>query len=145
MKAQNLATGGSVQRCIIFTSLFRRPHKPNLGEVKSIRRLVWEVIHKNLGRFTLVFAIVQISLGVFLAVAHTGVWATWFGYVCFLVLAYIVAEINKRCKDMSNYETKGTMNSANSAKRYILRSPHYGISIKDPNCYDNAAALESEG
>ena len=105
--------------------------------------MVWEVCHRLLGRGALLLALVQISLGVFLAVSHKIVWATWFGYVGVIVLFYIIAELNKKCKDTSSYETKGPSSDQNN-KRYILRNSAYGISSKGPHCYENPA-LESEG
>ena len=37
---------------------------------KSIRRSVWRFLHKNLGRATLLLALVNISLGLFMALSH---------------------------------------------------------------------------
>lgn len=72
-----------------------RPHFSK-DEDKSTVRQIWEFIHKRLGRLALIFAQINISLGMFLAVVPTVVFAVWFGYLGVWLLLFFVMEIVKR-------------------------------------------------
>ena len=50
-------------------------------------------MHKLAGRAALLFALVNISLGVFMAVMPLAAWAAWFGLLGVLILLYIGMEI----------------------------------------------------
>ncbi|KAK6191787.1 hypothetical protein SNE40_003381 [Patella caerulea] len=69
-----------------------RPHKTQPDESKTFRRRLWECVHHFGGRAGLILALVNISLGVFLAVTDQLIWSLWFGYLCAIVLVYILAE-----------------------------------------------------
>ncbi len=83
-----------------------RPHKPEDGAEKTTKRFIWEFLHKNIGRLALLIAIVQISMGLFLALAHTAIWALWYAYVILLIICYIVAEVFKICKGMNGSQSQ---------------------------------------
>ena len=83
-----------------------RPHKPDDGAEKTTKRFIWELLHKNIGRLALLIAIIQISMGLFLALAHTAIWALWYAYVILLILSYIVAEVYKICKGMNTGQSQ---------------------------------------
>lgn len=65
---------------------------------KNARRIIWEFLHTWLGRGSLVLALINISLGLFLALSHAAIIYTWFGYVVVVVFAYFVAETTGKCK-----------------------------------------------
>lgn len=58
-----------------FCSISSRPHK---SEPKSLERKIWEIFHINAGRLALVLALINTSLGVFLAVVPYAAWVAWF-------------------------------------------------------------------
>lgn len=62
-----------------------------------LRRL-WEFSHKFMGRSTLILALINISLGMFLAVVPTAVFAVWFGYLGAWVVLFFIMEIVKHRK-----------------------------------------------
>jgi sensor histidine kinase YesM len=53
----------------------------------------WRIIHRILGAIVLMLGIVNISLGVFLAVLPLAVWVIWFVYMSILILILITMEI----------------------------------------------------
>ncbi len=61
-----------------------------------MKRTVWEWLHKITGRLTLVLALANITLGLFLGLASLALWATWLGYLGVIILAYVIAEITLR-------------------------------------------------
>lgn len=69
-----------------------RPHKHPDG-TKSTGRFIWELFHKNIGRLGLILALINISLGLLLAVTPLGVWATWFALLGLFIVLYVVMEI----------------------------------------------------
>lgn len=69
-----------------------RPHKHPDG-TKSTGRVIWELFHKNIGRLGLILALINISLGLLLAVTPVGVWATWFALLLLFIILYVVMEI----------------------------------------------------
>ncbi|XP_062595774.1 uncharacterized protein LOC134257148 [Saccostrea cucullata] len=72
-----------------------RPHRPEEGEKKTLKRRIWELFHHNIGRVAVALALVNISLGVFLALAHTAVWALWFVYLIIIILVFLFFELLK--------------------------------------------------
>ncbi|XP_069132521.1 kelch domain-containing protein 4-like [Argopecten irradians] len=70
-----------------------RGKRPDVGETRSTRRKIWELIHHFSGRVAVLLALVNISLGVFFAVARTAVWALWYAYFAFLLVVVLIAEI----------------------------------------------------
>ena len=70
-----------------------RPHKHPDG-TKSTGRVIWELFHKNIGRLGLILALINISLGLLLAVTPVGVWATWFALLGLFIILYVVMEIH---------------------------------------------------
>ena len=78
--------------------LCRRPHKKE-GDDQTIVRRVWEFCHKFLGRSALILAQINISLGMFLAVVPTAVFAVWFGYLGVWVVLIIFMNIRKRRRE----------------------------------------------
>ncbi|XP_031558496.1 cytochrome b561 and DOMON domain-containing protein At3g07570-like [Actinia tenebrosa] len=72
-----------------------RPHKFPDGS-RTIKRIIWEWYHKLAGRAALILALINISLGVFLAVMPTVAWALWFGYLGLVCLTYIAMEVKLR-------------------------------------------------
>jgi hypothetical protein len=53
----------------------------------------WRIIHRLLGSLVLALGLINISLGVFLAVLPLPVWVIWYIYMSFLVLILIAMEI----------------------------------------------------
>lgn len=80
------------QKCFLF--LFRsRPHAPKANEIKTKGRFIWELFHKNLGRLALFLALINISLGFFLALVPSAVWAVWFVLLGLYIIAHITMEV----------------------------------------------------
>ena len=85
---------------------FSRPHPTDENGIKSKGRFVWEIFHKNLGRLGLILALINIGLGLLLAVVPTAVWAVWFALLGVFVIVYLVMEIRlqmteKRAKSVT--------------------------------------------
>ena len=117
-----------------------RPHLPEAGETKSVKRVVWEFVHKYNGRGALILALFNISLGVFLAVTSLLLWSLWFAYLGVLVLVYFFAPCNKKCATPATPAP-----TAGPSGKYILRDkPANGLFSDKHHAYDNGA-LESEG
>ncbi|XP_078331514.1 uncharacterized protein LOC111130385 [Crassostrea virginica] len=72
-----------------------RPHRPDQGEKTPLKRRIWELFHHNIGRVAVALALVNISLGVFLALAHTAVWALWFVYLIIVIIVFVFFELLK--------------------------------------------------
>ncbi|XP_058949636.2 uncharacterized protein [Pocillopora verrucosa] len=72
-----------------------RPHKHPDGS-RSTGRVIWELVHKNIGRLGLILALINISLGLLLAVAPVAAWAVWFALLGTFVIAYLVMEFRLR-------------------------------------------------
>jgi hypothetical protein len=53
----------------------------------------WRLIHRILGSIVLILGIINISLGVFLAVLPLAVWVIWYIYMSILVIVLIIMEI----------------------------------------------------
>jgi hypothetical protein len=53
------------------------------------------LFHHNIGRVAVVLALINISLGVFLALAHTAIYVLWFVYFFIVVLVFVFFEILK--------------------------------------------------
>lgn len=71
---------------------FSRPHKHADG-TRTTGRLIWELFHKNVGRLGLILALINITLGLFLAVAPVEAWAVWFALLVTFVILYVAMEI----------------------------------------------------
>ena len=71
---------------------FSRPHKHADG-TRTTGRFIWEIFHKNVGRICLILALINISLGLFLAVAPVEAWAVWFALLGTFVILYVVMEV----------------------------------------------------
>lgn len=71
-------------------SLYSRPHKVDPPPRK---RVFWEYWHKFGGRILLLLALINITLGLLLVVAPTGVWATWIVIFVLIAIAYGVMEV----------------------------------------------------
>ena len=86
--------------CLLNVSNYfcRRPHKQD-GADQTIIRRIWEFCHKFLGRSALILAQINISLGMFLAVVPTAVFAVWFGYLGVWVFLFIFMENWKRRRE----------------------------------------------
>lgn len=72
-----------------------RPHRPAEGEKTPLKRRIWELFHHNIGRVAVALALINISLGVFLALAHRAVWALWFVYLIVVILVFVFFELLK--------------------------------------------------
>ena len=83
-------------RDMIVWFLFSRPAEPKEGEKPKLWRRIWQISHKFTGRLSLLLALINISLGLFVSLAHKAIWITWFVYIGVVVVAYIVAEIYSR-------------------------------------------------
>ena len=59
-------------------------------------RAFWEIWHRWSGRLVLLCGVINITLGLFLAVAPYLVWILWLAYVGLWLVIFIVAEIVKR-------------------------------------------------
>ena len=68
-----------------------RPHKTD--EPPTMKRKIWEIFHKNAGRLALLLALINISLGVFLAVVPRGAWIVWFVILALWVTVVVIMEI----------------------------------------------------
>jgi hypothetical protein len=55
--------------------------------------MIWEIYHINAGRLALLLALINISLGVFLAVVPYTAWVIWFVMFALWVTVLIVMEI----------------------------------------------------
>jgi len=53
----------------------------------------WRIIHRSLGSLVLALGLINISLGVFLAVLPLAVWVIWYIYMSILVIIIIALEI----------------------------------------------------
>ena len=93
--------------------------------------------HRFLGRVALALGLVNISLGVFLGLAHIIVWAVWFAYLCLALLIYFVAETNSKFEGQPYGEQYIT-------HKYNIRGAQHGLIMDDKSAFDNAT-LESEG
>lgn len=69
--------------------------RPHIGEKY---REIWSFFHKNLGRSALVLALVNITLGLFMAVVVEAVWIIWFIILSGFVVTYLVFEFKLRTK-----------------------------------------------
>jgi len=69
-----------------------RPHKKADG-TRTRGRFIWELFHKNVGRLGLILALINITLGLFLAVAPVEAWAVWFALLGTFVLLYLAMEV----------------------------------------------------
>lgn len=80
----------------VFTNLcmfvFSRPHKHEDG-TRTTGRFIWEIFHKNVGRLGLILALINITLGLFLAVAPVAAWAVWFALLGTFVILYVAMEV----------------------------------------------------
>lgn len=72
-----------------------RPHRPAEGEKTPLKRRIWELVHHNIGRVAVALALINISLGVFLALAHKAVWVLWFIYLIVVILVFVFFELLK--------------------------------------------------
>ena len=71
-------------------SYSRRPHKT---DPKTLKRIIWEIYHINAGRIALILALINISLGVFLAVVPYNAWVIWFVMFAVWVAILIFMEV----------------------------------------------------
>ena len=53
---------------------------------------LWTYLHRLFGRLALVLGVVNISLGVFVALARRAIWITWYVYLGVVVVALVVGE-----------------------------------------------------
>lgn len=53
----------------------------------------WRIIHRILGALVLTLGLINVSLGVFLAVLPLPVWVTWYVYMSILVIVLVALEI----------------------------------------------------
>ncbi|KAI6650891.1 Cytochrome b561 and DOMON domain-containing protein [Oopsacas minuta] len=75
-----------------------RPHiEP--GKKPTIKRLIWSYFHIYAGRFALLLAIINITLGLFLILAPDYIWGIWFAMLISYAILYIVFEIIKQYYD----------------------------------------------
>ena len=58
-----------------------------------MKRKIWEIYHINAGRLALLLALINISLGVFLAVVPYAAWVVWFVMFAIWITILIVMEI----------------------------------------------------
>ena len=86
-----------------------RPHK---SDPKTLKRKIWEIYHINAGRFTLLLALINISLGVFLAVVPYTAWVAWFVMFALWIAVLIVMEIRLQYK--RHYSGDGQMMEMNN-------------------------------
>jgi membrane protein implicated in regulation of membrane protease activity len=63
-----------------------------------MKRMIWEIYHINAGRLALVLALINISLGVFLAVVPYTAWLIWFVMFALWVAVLIVMEVRLQYK-----------------------------------------------
>ena len=75
-----------------------RPHIEK-GKKPSLKRLIWSYFHIYSGRFALILALINITLGLFLILAPTYIWSTWFAMLIALAMLYIIFEIAKQYYD----------------------------------------------
>ncbi|XP_060068247.1 uncharacterized protein LOC132548400 [Ylistrum balloti] len=70
-----------------------RGKRPEKGEIKTLRRKIWEILHHFSGYIAIVLAVVNISLGLFFAIAKTEIWSLWYSYLALLLIFILIAEI----------------------------------------------------
>lgn len=75
--------------------IYSRPHRPAEGEKTQLKRRIWELFHHNIGRIAVVLGLINISLGVFLALSHMAIWILWFIYFIVIILVFVFFEILK--------------------------------------------------
>ena len=86
-----------------------------MGETKSTSRFLWELWHKLSGRLALLFALINITLGLSLAVASEPLRIIWYVYLGFVISLYIVFEMKlssekcnqKNCSSSSEFDDIG--------------------------------------
>jgi len=76
-----------------------RPAPPKDGEKPTLWRRIWEISHRFTGTIAVLLSFINISLGLFLSVAKTGLWISWFSYLGLIIAAFVVAEIRLRIKN----------------------------------------------
>ena len=76
-------------------SCHSRPHKREDGS-RSKWRVIWEWYHKLLGRLGLLLALINISLGLFLAVVPQAAWIAWYVILVLFVALYVIMEVRLR-------------------------------------------------
>ena len=99
----NIFTSRWIYDMVIEKKCFRRPHK-NLEEPKSTTRFVWELWHKISGRIALLLGLINITLGIFLALAAFEIQILWYIYLIILLIMYIVFEILRYLKTTKQVE-----------------------------------------
>ena len=77
---------------------FFRPHIEK-GKKPTLKRLIWSYFHIYSGRFALILALINITLGLFLILAPNSIWGLWFSIVIAFVILYIIFEIVKQFYD----------------------------------------------
>lgn len=83
---------------------------------------MWRISHRVLGALVLALGLVNISLGVFLAVLPLPVWIIWYIYLGFLVLLLIGMEIVAMTRRGHTGKGKSTKLTGKRAKKtYVLR------------------------
>ena len=79
--------------------IYSRPAPPKDGEKPTLWRRIWEISHRFTGTIAVLLSFINISLGLFLSVAKTGLWISWFSYLGLIIAAFVVAEIRLRIKN----------------------------------------------
>uniref|UniRef100_A0A8W8NHS3 Cytochrome b561 domain-containing protein n=1 Tax=Magallana gigas TaxID=29159 RepID=A0A8W8NHS3_MAGGI len=73
-------------------NVLARPRLPSEGEKTPFKRRILELFHHNIRRVAVALALINISLGVFLALA---VWALWFVFLIVVILVFVFFELLK--------------------------------------------------
>lgn len=81
-----------------------------LNQVQSVGIHAWRIVHRLMGSLILALGLVNVSLGVFLAVLPLPVWVVWFVYMSLLVITLVVVEI-KAIRDHGAIRKSGSLKS----------------------------------
>ena len=78
-----------------YLSDFSRHPKPEADGSKTLKRRLWEIVHRLGGRTALLLAMINITLGLALAEASPPVWTAWQVYFIWLGCSYLCAEVGR--------------------------------------------------
>ena len=106
--------------------LYRRPKKPRPEERKGVARTVWQFVHRFGGRVSLLLALANGSLGIFLAVCSLPIIIAWHAWVGLLLFLCLVGEFIRCCTRVRR-KGKGGPRQVSSTLQTVGNSQSDGI------------------
>lgn len=80
----------------------------------KMRANLWGILHRYFGRFAILLAVVNMSLGVFYGVLDPFWWIIWFSFLGSVVILYLIMEIKQSCfktkKQSKSHTTEDDLN-----------------------------------